>query len=171
MSPAYNKNISIIVAIAENRAIGNNNELLWRLSEDLKRFKKITSGHTVIMGRNTFLSLPKGALPNRKNIVISDVKDEQFEGCLMASSVPEAMAEIGEKEEAFIIGGGMVYKQFLPHATRLYLTMVHHSFDADTFFPEINYDEWEEKERSFHPADEKNEYDHTFILYKRKLGE
>ncbi|MBE0652478.1 MAG: dihydrofolate reductase [Bacteroidales bacterium] len=170
MSPVYNKNISIIVAIAENRAIGKNNELLWRLSEDLKRFKKITTGHTVIMGRNTFLSLPKGALPNRTNLVISDVDGEQFENCVMASSVPQALAAVMDDEEAFVIGGGMVYKQFLTHATRLYLTLVHQSFEADTFFPEINYDEWSELERSYHKADEKNEFDHTFILYERKKG-
>ncbi|MGC9343582.1 MAG: dihydrofolate reductase [Bacteroidales bacterium] len=168
MSPAFNKKISIIVAIASNNAIGKNNELLWKLSDDLKRFKKITTGHKVVMGRNTFLSLPNGPLPNRKNVVITDREDEEFEGCEMAYSIEEALANVKENEEAFIIGGGMIYKQFLPHASKLYLTRINREFDADTFFPEINYDEWIELERSNHPADEKNEYDHTFIIYKRK---
>lgn len=168
MSPAFNKNISIIVAIASNNAIGKNNELLWHLSDDLKRFKKITTGHKIIMGRNTYLSLPNGALPNRKNVVISDRKGEEFEGCEMAYSIEEALANVKEDEEAFIIGGGMIYKQFLPHARKLYLTRVNKEFDADTFFPEINFDEWIEIERTRHVANEKNEYDHTFIIYYRK---
>jgi dihydrofolate reductase len=168
MSPVLNKNISIIVAVASNNAIGKNNELLWRLPGDLKRFKKITSGHKVIMGRNTFLSLPNGALPNRKNIVITDRENEKFEGCEMAYSIEDVVASVKENEEAFVIGGGMIYKQFLPHTSKLYLTRLNREFDADTFFPEINYDEWIELERSNHPADDTNEFDHTFIIYKRK---
>ncbi|MFW5821689.1 MAG: dihydrofolate reductase, partial [Bacteroidota bacterium] len=128
MSPAYNKNISIIVAIAENNAIGKNNELLWKISDDLKRFKKLTTGHKVIMGRNTYLSLPNSPLPNRKNVVITDIENEKFEGCEMAYSIEEALANVQENEEAFVIGGGMIYKQFLPHANKLYLTRVHQSF-------------------------------------------
>ncbi len=168
MSPVYNKDISIIVAIAENNAIGKNNELLWRISDDLKRFKKLTSGHKVIMGRNTFLSLPNGPLPNRQNLVITDVENEKFEGCEMAYSVEEALAGVEEGKEAFVIGGGMIYKQFLPHTKKLYLTRVHQKFEADTFFPEINYDEWKELERNEFSAGEKNEYPHTFIIYERK---
>ena len=101
MSPVYNKNISLIVAIAENNAIGKNNELLWKISDDLKRFKKLTTGHKVIMGRNTFLSLPNGPLPNRENIIITDNENENFEGCEMAYSVEEALANVQEDEEAF----------------------------------------------------------------------
>jgi len=168
MSPVQNKKISIIVAIADNNAIGKNNDLLWHLSDDLKRFKKITSGHKVIMGRNTFLSLPNGPLPKRTNVVITDREDEVFEGCKMAYSVEEALADVKDNEEAFVIGGGMIYKQFLPHAGKLYLTRVHRSFDADTFFPEINYDEWEELGRETFAANDKNEFAHTFITYKRK---
>jgi len=163
-----NKNISIIVAIAENNAIGNNNELLWNLPEDLKRFKQLTSGHTVIMGRRTFLSLPKGALPNRRNIVISDVKGESFKDCEMVSSIEEALVACHEKDECFVIGGGMVYRQFMPHSRKLYITRVHKEFEADTFFPEINYDEWDELERKKFPPDEKNSYSYSFIIYKRK---
>ncbi|HYW97395.1 MAG TPA: dihydrofolate reductase [Bacteroidales bacterium] len=163
-----NKNISIIVAIAENNAIGKDNKLLWKLSDDLKRFKKITSGHTVIMGRRTFLSLPNGPLPNRKNIVITDVAGEQFGGCLMAGSIEEAMTLIDDADEAFIIGGGMVYKQFLPHARKIYLTRVEHIFQADTFFPSLNLDEWDEIQREHVEASDKNEYPHTFLVYSRK---
>jgi dihydrofolate reductase len=157
-----------MVAIAENNAIGKDNKLLWRLSSDLKRFKRITSGHKVIMGRNTFLSLPGGSLPNRVNVVISDVPNEQFEGCDMAYSIENAIEKCLPDEEVFIIGGGMIYKQFLPHATKLYLTKVHHNFDADTFFPNINYDEWEEIEREEASLAGNDEYPHTYLIYKRK---
>ncbi len=167
MRNARNKNISIIVAVAENYAIGKDNRLLWKLSDDLKRFKKITTGHTVIMGRRTFLSLPGGPLPNRTNIVISDVPNEKFDGCLMAASIEESM-NLLDDDEAFVIGGGMVYKQFLPHARQLYLTRVDHSFEADTFFPDLNLDEWDEIHREHFAASEKNEYPHTFIIYRRK---
>ncbi len=164
------KNISIIVAIAQNNAIGKDNRLLWHLSDDLIRFKKLTSGKTVIMGRNTFLSLPKGALPNRKNIVITDQENEVFEGCEMAHSIDEALELAGEKNEAFIMGGGMVYRQLLPIAGRLYLTTVHEEFDADTFFPEIDFTQWRERDSEFVPAGEKNEYSSTYTLYERILG-
>ena len=135
-------NISIIVAVAKNRAIGKDNLLLWHLSDDLKRFKKLTTGHTLIMGRNTFLSLPNGALPNRRHIVITDRVDEAFDGCEMARSIEEAIKLAGKDEECFVIGGGMVYAQFLPMAGKLYLTQVHESFEADTFFPEIDFSQW-----------------------------
>jgi len=168
MSPVQNKDIRIIVAIAENNAIGKDNTLLWKLSADLKRFKKITTGHTVIMGRNTFLSLPKGALPERKNVVITNIENEQFPGCETVYSIEEAMASLEEDEVAFVIGGGMVYRQFLPHARKLYITKVHSTFEADTFFPEFNYDEWIEVERESHESDSKNEYPFSFIVYERK---
>ncbi len=163
-----NKNISIIVATGTNNAIGKDNRLLWKLSDDLKRFKKITTGHTVIMGRRTFLSLPNGPLPGRRNIVITDVEDEQFEGCVMAGSVEEAMNQLENDEEAFVIGGGMIYKQFLPHARKIYLTLVERAFDADTFFPALNLDDWVELHREHVQASEKNEYSHTFLIYQRK---
>ncbi|MCB8994557.1 MAG: dihydrofolate reductase [Bacteroidales bacterium] len=168
MKSINNKNISIIVAIAENNAIGKNNELLWSIPEDMQWFKKHTSGHPVIMGRRTFLSLPKGALPNRRNIVISDVPGETFPSCEMVSSIEEALLACDEKEESFIIGGGMIYRQFLPHARRLYITRVHKSFDADTFFPEFNYDEWKEVERQKFPPSGKNDFSYSFIIYERK---
>jgi len=161
-------NISIIVAVAENYAIGKDNKLLWHLSDDLKRFKKLTTGKTVIMGRNTFLSLPNGALPNRRNIVITDRENETFKDCEMAYSLHEAIDLAGTVEECFIMGGGMVYKQMLPVAGKLYLTRVHKSFDADTFFPEIDFSRWQEIESEFVDAGEKNEFPHTFTVYERK---
>ena len=160
-------NISIIVAIAENRAIGKDNKLLWHLSDDLKRFKKLTTGHTLIMGRNTFLSLPNGALPNRRHIVISDVEGESFGGCEMARSIEEAVKLAGRIEECFVIGGGMVYKQFLPLAGKLYLTQVHESFEADTFFPEIDFGQWKILESEDVDAGERNQYAHTYAEFVR----
>jgi dihydrofolate reductase len=155
-------NISIIVAIAENRAIGKDNRLLWHLSDDLKRFKKLTTGHTLIMGRNTYLSLPNGALPNRRHIVISDIPGESFSGCEMAGSMEEAVQMAGTDDECFVIGGGMVYAQFLPVAGKLYLTQVHESFEADTFFPEIDFSQWRSLAIEEVEAGDKNQYAHTY---------
>ena len=160
-------NISIIVAIASNRAIGKDNRLLWHLSDDLKRFKKLTTGHTLIMGRNTFLSLPNGALPNRRHIVISDMPGERFEGCEMARSMEEAVELAGTTGECFVIGGGMVYRKFLPLAGKLYLTRVHASFEADTFFPEIDFSRWKALYTEEVEAGERNQYSHTYTEYIR----
>lgn len=168
MGNVRNKKISIIVALGENNEIGKDNKLLWDLSDDLKRFKALTTGHKVIMGRNTFLSLPKGALPNRTNIVISDVPGEQFESCTMVNSIEEALTICDKNEEAFIIGGGMVYKQFLPHATKLYLTRIDGNYEADTFFPNINYDEWEEINREEFKATDHNPIGYSYLIYERK---
>lgn len=165
---AIHENLSIIVAIAENNAIGKDNKLLWRLSDDLKRFKKLTTGHTVIMGRNTYLSLPYGALPNRKNIVITDIKDETFENCIMAHSIDEALDLAGTEEECFVMGGGMIYKQLLPVAGGLHLTIVQAEFDADTFFPELDFNQWKVLETEQVEANEKNEYPHTYRKLVRR---
>jgi len=156
------QNISIIVAIAKNNAIGKDNRLLWHLSDDLKRFKKLTTGHTLIMGRNTFLSLPNGALPNRRHIVITDIPDETFDGCEIAHSIEEAIELAGDRDECFVIGGGMVYAQFLPIAGKLYLTQVHTTIEADTFFPEIDFGQWKLLSTETVDASEKNEYPHRF---------
>lgn len=168
MGHSIKGNISIIVAIAENLAIGKDNQLLWHISEDLKRFRKLTTGHTLIMGRNTFLSLPNGALPNRRHIVISDKKGESFEGCEMAGSIEEAIKLAGDGDECFVIGGGMVYRQFLPVAGKLYLTRVHESFEADTFFPEIDFSQWRALATEEVEAGVKNEFAHTYTEYLRK---
>ena len=160
-------NISIIVAIAENRAIGKDNRLLWHLSDDLKRFKKLTTGHTLIMGRNTFLSLPNGALPNRRHIVITDQTNEKFDGCEMARSIEEAIELAGNEKECFVIGGGMVYAQFLPIAGKLYLTQVHESFEADTFFPEIDFSQWQALVSEEVKVGDRNQFPHTYTEFVR----
>lgn len=157
----YN-NISIIVAIAQNFAIGKNNDLLFHLPNDLKRFKQITTGKTLIMGRNTLLSLPKWPLPNRRHIVITDRPDDRFEGCEVVFSIDEAIEKVKNESEAFIIGGGMVYRQFYPLANKLYLTLVHKDMDADVYFPEINYSDWHEQQREDH-YDEKNDFNYSYI--------
>ncbi|WP_319231379.1 dihydrofolate reductase [Draconibacterium orientale] len=166
MTNKIQKNISIIVAIAENFAIGKNNDLLFHLPNDLKRFKEITSGHTIIMGRNTLLSLPKWPLPNRRHIVITDKPDDVFPGCETVFSIDEAIEKVKDEKEAFIIGGGMIYKQFFPIAGKLYLTLVHQPFEADTFFPEVNYAEWNEVKRE-DLYDEKNDFNYSYLDLER----
>lgn len=160
--------ISIIVAVSKNNAIGKDNDLLWHISDDLKRFKKITTGHKIIMGKNTFLSLPIRPLPNRTSIVITDDPNDNYEGCIMAYSIEDAMSKCEEDEECFIIGGGSVYSQFLPLAEKLYLTKVDRSYEADTFFPEIKEDEWELIEQEDHIDAENNSLPFSFQIYLRK---
>jgi dihydrofolate reductase len=163
--------ISIITAVDEANAIGGKNRLLWNLPYDMQRFKGATTGHAVIMGRRTFESLPKGALPNRKNIVLTTLPPESFINVFVCDSMQDAIELCEKEEEIFMIGGAMVYKNALPVADKLYLTRVHHVFeDADIFFPEICFDEWEEleEEREYHPADEQHAYAYTFHTYLRK---
>ena len=161
--------ISIIVAIAQNYAIGKKGDLLCHLPADLKHFKEITSGKTVLMGERTFYSLPKHPLPNRRNIVLTDVKGKTFEGAEAVYSIEVLCAKVQGEEEAFVIGGGMVYRQMMPIADKLYITHIHHSWeDADTFFPEIKEDEWKLISSEEHKADEKNPYDFTFCTYNRR---
>lgn len=161
--------ISIIVAVAENYAIGKKGDLLCHMPADLKHFKKITSGHTVMMGERTFLSLPKHPLPNRRNIVLTDVKGKTFEGAETVYSLDEMVAQVNPDEEAFVIGGGMVYRQMMERADKLYITHIHHSWpDADTFFPEIDPKVWKQLSAERHSADENNPYDYTFAEYGRR---
>jgi dihydrofolate reductase len=161
--------ISIIVAVAENNAIGKDNKLLWHLSEDLKRFKRLTSGNPVIMGKNTYFSLPVRPLPKRKNIVITDVPGERIDGCTMAYSIEDAIEKMDSDKENFIIGGASRYRQFMPYADKLYITWVHKSFDADTFFPEVDEKEWREISREdITDTDDKNPYPHSFVIYERR---
>lgn len=161
--------ISIIVAIAENYAIGKKGDLLCHMPADLKHFKEITSGSTVLMGERTFFSLPKHPLPNRRNIVLTDVAGKTFEGAEAVYSLDELCAKVSLEEEAFVIGGGMVYRQMMPRADKLYITHIHHSWeDADTFFPEIKENEWQLLKAERHEADDKNPYDYTFAEYGRR---
>ncbi|MDR3339825.1 MAG: dihydrofolate reductase [Candidatus Symbiothrix sp.] len=160
--------ISIIVAIAKNSEIGEGNKLLCRLPADLKHFKEITSGHAVIMGRKTFESLPKGPLPDRRNIIISRNKDLKIEGAEVYSSLDYALLKLIDENEVFIIGGAQIYAQTLAFADRLYLTKIHAGFpDADVFFPPIDWQAWRELNRETFPADEKNPYPFSFIEYER----
>jgi dihydrofolate reductase len=158
--------LSIIVAIGNKNEIGKGNQLLCHLPADLKHFKEITLGHTVIMGRKTFESLPKGLLPNRRNIVISRNKDLKIEGAEVYSSLDYALLKTINEEEVFIIGGAQMYKQAFPDVDKLYLTKIHADFpDADTFFPTINYNAWREISRETHLTDEKHPYSFTFLEY------
>ena len=157
--------VSAVVAIAENHAIGKNNQLLWHLPNDLKHFRLITTGHTVIMGRKTYESVGK-PLPNRRNIIITRQQIE-IAGCEVVSSIEEALALCAAEQEVFIVGGAEIYKLAMPLTDRIYLTIVHQSFDADAFFPEINKTEWTETQREDHPADEKNAIPYSFITLNR----
>jgi dihydrofolate reductase len=159
--------ISIVVAIAENNAIGKDNQLLWHLPADLKFFKNTTSGKSIIMGRKTYESIGR-PLPNRRNIVISTQKGLMIEGCEVVHSIEEAIEKCKGEGEICIIGGGNIYKQAFHLCNKIYLTLVHHSFDADTFFPELNPSEWKEVWREDHQADEKNKFNYSFIELVRK---
>ena len=157
--------VNVIAAVAKNRAIGFENKLLYWLPHDLKRFKALTTGHTIIMGRNTFLSLPKGALPNRRNIVLSR-SAKAFEGCDVYPSLEEALHHCAKDEDIYIIGGASVYKQALPLADRLCLTEIDDTpAEADTFFPP--YDDWKEESREDHPTDERHDFPYSFVDYVR----
>ena len=157
--------ISIIAAVARNRAIGRDNKLLYWLPNDLRRFKNLTTGHTIIMGRRTFESLPKGALPNRRNIVLSRSKRE-FPGCDCYASLKEALDHCEKDEDIYIIGGASIYKQAMPLADRLCLTEIDDTpTEADAFFPP--YNEWKLVWRKEHTADEKHAFNYTFSDYMR----
>ncbi len=158
--------ISIVVAISENNAIGKNNQLLWYLPADLKHFKNITTGHTVIMGRKTYDSVGK-PLPNRRNIIITR-QDITITGCEVVESIEDALALSADEKEVFIVGGAEIYRQSIHLTDRIYLTIVHQKFDADSFFPEINDDEWVETEREDHQPDEKNKLPYSFITLDRR---
>ena len=161
--------LSAIVVIADDGAIGKDNGLLCHLPADLKHFKSITMGHTIIMGRRTFESLPKGALPGRENIVVSRNADYRAEGAKVCTSIEQAVAEASMPGECFIIGGAQLYASTIAQVDKLYLTSIHAHFDdADAYFPAINPDEWTEIDREDHQADEKNRFDYSFVALKRK---
>ena len=160
--------LSIIVAIAENLDIGKDNDLLWHIPDDLKRFKKITGGHTIIMGKRTYYSLPKRPLPNRRSVVITDVPGEIIEGCVMAYSIKDAVEKCDPEGENFVIGGASVYRQFLPFAGRLYLTRVHKAFEGDVFFPAINFEDWDLISREDFPEDESLGFSYSYENLERK---
>lgn len=162
------KQISIIVAIASNYAIGKDNDLLWHISDDLKRFKRITSGKTVVMGKNTFYSLPLRPLPNRRNIVLTDSATEQIEGCEMAYSIEQAIELMDADSENFIIGGGSIYRQFMKIADKLYITRVHKDFEADTFFPNIEETVWKLIEKTDMQPEKEGSFSFSYEIYTRR---
>ena len=161
--------ITIIAAIANNNALGKDNDLIWHLPADLKRFKKVTSGHHILMGRNTFESIGK-PLPNRTSVIITRKNDYFKDGCMVANSIEEAIELSKEDSEIFIIGGAQIYKQAIESnlVDKLDITLVHHEFEADVFFPEIDMNIWKEGLREDFIADEKNKYDYSFVSYIRK---
>lgn len=163
-----NTQIIIIAAIDRNRALGYKNQLLFHLSADLKRFKELTTGHTIIMGRHTFESLPKGALPNRRNIVLSSNNELSFPNAEVFSSLKLALNHCSNDEKVFIIGGAEVYKQAIERADQLYLTEIDAmASNADVYFPVIDPNIWHEKRRESHPMDEKHVFAYSFVDYER----
>jgi dihydrofolate reductase len=161
------KSLTMIVAAGENNEIGKDNDLIWHLRDDLKRFKSLTSGHHIIMGRKTFESFPK-PLPNRTHVVISRQKDYQVPaGVLVVNSIEEAIDAASNDSQPFIIGGGEIYKQAMPFASKIELTRVHSTFDADTFFPAIDTTQWKEIESKIHAQDENHKNAFSFLTYSR----
>lgn len=163
--------ITIIAAIAQNSALGLNNDLIWHLPADLKRFKKITTGHHILMGRNTFESIGK-PLPNRTTIIITRNENYTKEGCLVANSLEEALKMAQEDEHIFIIGGAQIYKYAIENdlVDALDITQVHNEFEADVFFPEIDKSIWEVVVKEDFIADEKNKFDYSFVRYQKKVN-
>ena len=159
--------ITVIAAVAENNALGKENQLLWHLPDDFKRFKTLTSGHYIIMGRKTFESFPK-PLPNRTHVIISRQANYQPEGCIVVNSLEQAIEACPKTEEVFIIGGGEIYRQSIAVADKLDLTKVHATFEADTYFPEVDLSQWRLVFEEYHPKDERHDFAFTFQTYLRK---
>ena len=159
--------ITLIAAAAENNALGKNNDLLWHLPDDFKRFKALTTGHHIIMGRKTFESFPK-PLPNRTHIIITRNTNYHPNDCIVVNSLEEALDFCKNEEQTYIIGGGEIYKQSLPFADKIELTRVHEVFDADTYFPEINTDDWKLEFEELHPKDEKHQHSFSFQTFIKR---
>src|SRR5699024_2634835 len=163
--------ISMIAAAGENDTLGKDGDLLWHLPDDFKRFKKLTTGHPIIMGRKTFDTFPK-LLPDRTHISVTRQEDYTAEGCLTAHSIEEAIT-LGKQslgaEELCIIGGGEIYRLALPYADKIELTRIHHKFEGgDAFFPKFNPEEWKLTEKIFHPADRRHKYPFSYLTYLKK---
>lgn len=159
--------IVMIAAVAENNALGKDNELVWHLPNDFKRFKELTSGHFIIMGRKTFESFPK-PLPNRTHVVITRQQNYQPEGCIVVNSIENAIQACPENETIYIIGGGEIYNQALAFSNKIEITKVHGDFEADAFFPEIKTEEWELVQSDFNNKDERHLYDYTYQTFVKK---
>ena len=161
--------LSIVVAISENNVIGKNNKLLWHIPEDMKRFKELTTGHTIIMGRKSFESIGK-VLPDRRHIILT--RDSEYvvnnENVEIVNDINELDSHIDETEENFIIGGAIIYNQLIKRANKVYMTKIHKVFDGDAYFPKLSETEWKEVERKQGPKNEKNPYDYEYITYVRR---
>jgi dihydrofolate reductase len=157
--------VSLIAAMAENRVIGVNNSLPWHLPDDLKRFRRLTTGHTVIMGRKNYESIGK-PLPQRRNVVVTRRTDFQAPGCIVVHSLEEALATAGDDPEVFVIGGAEIYREMLARADRLYLTLVHARIAGDTYFPEFDLREWRETARERHEPNDQHRYACSYITYE-----
>jgi len=164
--------IAMIAAVAQNGAIGKNNDLVWSLPDDMKYFMNTTKDHFIVMGRKNYESLPPKfrPLPNRTNVVITRQPTFKLDNAFVVHSLEEALAfcKKEKQKKIFIIGGGQIYEQTLPHTDTLYITEIHQSFDGDTFFPNYNKDEWQEVSREHHPIDERHSHSFDFVVYKRK---
>ncbi|EMQ96358.1 Dihydrofolate reductase [Xanthomarina gelatinilytica] len=168
ITSSKNSEITLIVAAGENDAIGKDNQLIWHLSDDLKRFKELTNGHHIIMGRKTFESFPK-PLPNRTHIVISRQDNYQVpSGVILVNNLEDAFDAAKADKQPFVIGGGEIYKQAMPYADKIELTRVHEDFEADTFFPKIDTTIWKESQNRYHAKDEKHQHAFSFITYIRQ---
>lgn len=160
--------IAIVVAVAENNVIGKDNQLMWHLPADLKHFKKVTMGHPILMGRKTYESIGK-PLPGRTSIIITRQPEYKAEGCIVVNSVQEAVTKAEQlDDQAYLIGGAEIYRQALDVTDTIYLTRIHHKFEGDTFFPELQEEEWETVSEEHHEPDEKNKYRYSFIKLDRK---
>ena len=156
--------ITLIAAAAENNALGKDNQLVWHLPDDFKRFKQITSGHYIIMGRKTFESFPK-PLPNRTHVIITRQKNYKVDGCIVVNSIEDAIKACPKEEDVFIIGGADIYNQSIDFADKIELTRVHANFEADAFFPDINLNNWKLIFEEKHVQDEKHNFDFTFQTF------
>lgn len=163
--------IALVVAIAENRVIGKDNQLIWHLPEDLKHFKQLTMGHPMVMGRKTFDAIGK-PLPGRTSIIVTRQPDYQAPaGCVVVSSVEEALQEgLSRDEHVMVVGGAEIYQQTLPYAEVVYLTLVHESFEGDVYFPDLDAEAWEVTDQEEHLPDERHAYPYTFFTFRRKAG-
>jgi len=156
-----------IAAVGQQNELGKDNSLIWHLPDDFKRFKALTSHHYIIMGRKTFESFPK-PLPNRTHVVITRQNNYPDGNCIVVRNIEEALEKVKSQDKAFVIGGGEIYKQFMPFVNKIELTRVHGQFEADTFFPEINPEQWKLQHKENHPKDEKHNYSFDFETYTRK---
>ncbi len=161
--------LSLIVAMSENRVIGQGGQLPWRLSSDLRRFKRLTMGHHLVMGRKTWESIPR-PLPGRISLVLTRHPDYQARGARVVPDLPTAIRAADGDDEVFVMGGGQIYRQSLPLVDRIYMTLVHAHVDGDTVFPELDARTWDVAERSVrYPSDDKNQYEHSFLIYQRHV--